>query len=645
MFQQETPDTDRFEQAILLSVRQILSSPGPDAFLAWARNRIPELLGLESAELDEIERRRLANLLGTAIWNATPQPGNGFRTSPMVPIADSAPCPCGSGEPHGECCGAFGEPPQLSEDLIWSLLLDELTEPLLRAALDSGAIPRPLLAGLADRWLEEDRPGRAVALLEPLFAGPLGELSGELEPALSVLCDAYDRLDHWRKKRAFLDRVCEEGGRALQAAAWQRRSTILIDEGDFRGAEAAFAAALRSDPDNPGTALLEITLLSSQHKNALARERARFWLHRLKRAGCAESAFLDFLAQVIDDPQEAMVESHSDALDPVLLELHDWVRDLADRPLPEYRTTPLKAAGPPAGAGQLDLFEDRGLADAGGGTPHPGNPSRLRAPPPVRRIDAAWRRLFPCIKPVSTRLTAAGGDSVWESAEWVELLLAHPEASDSLDVLDDLATALYEHPESALPWIAHAVLRPLLERAWSIVGAAVPAGSRRQLPWSAEANRPALRLLFRRYLCTVEEDDPAEAARTLEAMLRLNPRDNHGVRAELMNHYLRIGEDRRALSLARSFPDDRLADLAYGEVLALFRLGERERARQALRTAVVRLPRIPRYLTRKRIRQPASSPLGVIPGGDDQAWLYREAMRDVWEAEPGVLAWLKRMTA
>jgi hypothetical protein len=60
---------------------------------------------------------------------------------------------------------------------------------------------------------------------------------------------------------------------------------------------------------------------------------------------------------------------------------------------------------------------------------------------------------------------------------------------------------------------------------------------------------------------------------------------------------------------------------------------------------VVRLPRIPPYLTRKRIRQPALSPLGVTPGGDDQAWLYREAMRDVWEAEPGVLAWLKRMTA
>jgi hypothetical protein len=112
-----------------------------------------------------------------------------------------------------------------------------------------------------------------------------------------------------------------------------------------------------------------------------------------------------------------------------------------------------------------------------------------------------------------------------------------------------------------------------------------------------------------------------------------------------MNHYLRRGEDAAALALARRFPDDLLADLAYGEVLALYRLGEQDRARAALRTAVGRLPRIPRYLTRKRIKRPRLSPLGVTPGGEDQAWMYREAMRDVWEAEPGILRWMKRVTA
>ena len=140
----------------------------------------------------------------------------------------------------------------------------------------------------------------------------------------------------------------------------------------------------------------------------------------------------------------------------------------------------------------------------------------------------------------------------------------------------------------------------------------------------------------------------------LERLLALNPQDNHGVRAELMNRLLRRGEDQQALELARNFPGDVLADLAYGEVLALYRLGDQAQARRALRTAIGRLPRIPHYLTRKRIKQPQQGGplgrrlgaiLGLAPGGEDQAWLYREAMRDVWEAEPGILAWLKKYGA
>jgi tetratricopeptide (TPR) repeat protein len=159
-------------------------------------------------------------------------------------------------------------------------------------------------------------------------------------------------------------------------------------------------------------------------------------------------------------------------------------------------------------------------------------------------------------------------------------------------------------------------------------------------------------LLFRLYLWRTETGEDSAAAALLERLLELNPQDNHGVRAELMNHLLRRGEDQRALELAQSFPGDILADLAYGEVLALYRLGDQAQARRALRTAVVRLPRIPHYLTRKRVKQPPpagpwgqagmGAALGLAPGGEDQAWLYREAMRDVWEAEPGILAWLKK---
>jgi hypothetical protein len=185
----------------------------------------------------------------------------------------------------------------------------------------------------------------------------------------------------------------------------------------------------------------------------------------------------------------------------------------------------------------------------------------------------------------------------------------------------------------------------LLERAEAIVDASLVAAAPRGLPWSDERNRPALRMLLRRWLQHIEEGEQTAGALVLERLLRLNPTDHHGIRAELMNHYLRQDQDEDALALAQQFPGDAIADLAYGEVLALFRLGESERAAQALRSAVGRLPSVPGYLTRKRVKRPALATDGSAPDGDGQAWLYREAMRDVWAAEPGLLAWMKRHTA
>lgn len=642
MAQQDTTDIDLFEQVILEAVRQVLAAPGPEQFLRWARAQIPGILRLGELGLDEVEAGRLAALLGTAVWNATPQPAQDYRAVPLPTPATDDPCTCGSGAAYGRCCGAIQDLPVLSTDLIWELLLDELPERDQEEALAHNAVPDHLLARIADRWLtEQDKPGRAVALLEPLFAGPLGDLGVELEPAFDLLCDAYDRLDHWRKKQAFLARLCEEGSAPLKAAAWQRLSTMHIDAGDFPQAQAAFQSALRSDPDNPSTALLEITLLAAQHKDGVARERARFWLHRLRRLGLREQGFLDFLTRAMEDPQEALADSHADALDPALRDLHPWVKRVSARPLPHYRPIPIPAATARVPPQQLRLFDD-------GEGPAPrdaGLAVELRPPGPVRRIETLWRTLFPAIKPPSTRLAAEDAASVWFRGDWSAYLLGHPEAIDSLDVLDDLATALYAHPESVLPWVSNALLRPLLDRAWGILNLALPEGDLYQLPWPHEPNRPALRLLFRRYLSQTEGDEPRGAAQTLETLLRLNPRDNHGARAELMNHYLRSGEDEKALTLARRFPGDVLADLAYGEVLALYRLGEREGARIALSTATRRLPRVPHYLTRKRVKQPLLSPQGMTPGGEDQAWLYRQAMRDVWESEPGLLQWLKRVTA
>ncbi|NBC49694.1 MAG: hypothetical protein GVY22_17300 [Gammaproteobacteria bacterium] len=645
MMQTETTDPQRMEQVLRDAVRQIADDGDLGRFLDWSRTHIPAALDVES-DLMEGEAQRLGAMLGLAIWNATPRAEHDWRPPPLATPRDDDPCFCGSGLSYRDCCEPLGPLPELPIELIWDLLIDELPDEPVQDALRRRAVPETLLAKVAERWLERERPGRAAALLEPLFRGDLAALDSRYEPALDILCDALDALDHWKKKQAFLLRVTDEGSRELKAVAWQRFTMMFMDDGELDYADEAFEQALRHGPDNPSTALLEITLLAARHDDERARSRAQFWCHRLRRAGGAEAGVIAFLEEAMVDPQEALVWSHSAAMDPKLLTLCQWVRSCSTQPPVSYQVEPLDDPMQ-AGAGiQLSLFPDDNETPAGQGSVPSGAAAALLPTTELRQVEREWHRIFPASKPYSTQLSALDDGGVWETDDWLRFLAAQPVAANSLDILDDLATALYEHPESSLPWVAHTLLGPVYARAITILDRTLAAHDLSCLPWSAERNRPALRLLFRAYLHEAEAGRDQAAVALIERLLMLNPQDNHGARAELMNHYLRAHSDQQALELARRFPNDLLADLAYGEVLALYRLGQQEHAARALSRAVHRLPRIPRFLLRKRIKRPALDHTGFTPGAEDQAWLYREAMRDVWEAEPGLLNWMKkRLTA
>jgi hypothetical protein len=351
---------------------------------------------------------------------------------------------------------------------------------------------------------------------------------------------------------------------------------------------------------------------------------------------------LGFLARAAENPQDALMTSQSAIIDPRLIVLREWVKAAVERPLPTYGLKPGRHQPPRDLGGQLPLFDDRDAAGNQMPAPEPLDMARLCAPSAVQRVESRWRRMLDCAKPTSTHLVPLTPCDFWERENWLEFLASHPETADSLDILDDLATALYLHPESALPWINRTLLTPLLERVGQIVERILPERSTRTIPWDSEENRPALRLLFRLYLTRSEEGRESAAVETLNTLLRLNPTDNHGARAELMNYYLRQHENEKALDLADRFPDDLLAEVAYGKVLALYRVGARNQANHALHRAQARLPRIARYLTRKRISAPKRDGMTGAPQAEDEAWLYREEMLDVWEAEPGLLEWLRK---
>lgn len=669
------------------AVAVALQQERPEPFLGWMRAHVGDYLGMpaerygehgEDAAEEESVLSVLAWQVGRAIWNGLPLPSNQFKPRPLPAPGRNDPCPCGSGAKYKHCCGRLPAMPALDAMALWPLVLERLERGVLKTAVAGRQIPLEGLVLHAEGLRAEGRARKAVELLEPQFADSPPRTDELAEAALDLLCDLYDDLGHWKKKVGLLGRLVEAARRSpLRSGAWQRLATIRMDNGDAEGSWEAFRHALQDAPDAPGVALLEVHLLVSEHRYREASERATFWLRRLRKSRAEGlDGLLAHLEAVAADPAGAMSQAASMALGGTGARLQDWLSRVQGRALPAYELAngeePLddseairaslreRLRGMGVSGEQLDLALEQAVGDieealAQGAEDVAGNheegahsgeepASQCLVPPSgIDALDDDWHAVFPLDKPFSVNDTPFADVDPWEpdvEAEWSAWLESHPEAYDSLEILDDIATALSLHPQFGAAWLDDVLLGPVLARAAAIVEAAFAGGSQARLDWGWHLNRPALRSLVRlgwlhRRAGRVE----AELA-VAEWVVALNPHDNHGLRSELMRGYLQAGRDEAALALAAGFPDDMLVDILYGRPLALFRLGRLEEATQALHDAVRQSPKVARYLLAERCRRPRIDPHGIRLGGDDEAWLYREAMRDTWRATSGAPAWL-----
>jgi hypothetical protein len=264
---------------------------------------------------------------------------------------------------------------------------------------------------------------------------------------------------------------------------------------------------------------------------------------------------------------------------------------------------------------------------------------------PSSTLDATerqWHAVFPLDKPFSVQDQPFDDHDPWSEqseSQWCDFLRAHPESFDSLDILDDLGTALARHPQAQAPGLDDFLLAPVLTRHETIVALACPDTTQVAVPWVISGNRPALRGLVRGFQWRIARGERPAALVTAERLMRLNRDDDHGVRFMLINEYLRDGRDEQALALARQYPRDLAPETRFGAVLALVRLRRMQEAQHALRTACCDLPTTAQYLLPARVRRPRLLQGTIAAGGDDQAWLYRDEMRSVWQQTPGALEW------
>ncbi len=573
---------------------------------------------------DEQQRdliRGFGLLLGRQIWNAIPFPGNDFQTKPMPSPGRRDPCICGSGRQYQHCCRQVASLPQLETRDIWPALLECLSPNQLERAYEQQQVPIEVLTLLAVEHLEQGRARKAIKILEPLFDPKPAGNGEEYDFALNTLCNCYDHQGFHRKKTRLLNMITQQAPRSpLRSGAWQRMAAIRMDEGNPEGAWQAFQTAQRDDPGATSLGLLEIQLLLAQGRAREAQERARIWLRQLRRADVPDDAFSEFFEAVASDPHAAMLDIGLEMGEGAGEQLRELIPGMCRRALPIYF---LKC-----------LPEDGDLTAC-----------IVQTPTGLEAIEQAWHDVYPVSKPFSIQEADFVQDWPWDEgaeAMWSEWLATHPEAADSLDVLDDLVMALQIHMQSAVPGWDELMLRPLLERACDIVAAALE-NQQGSLPWTIEENRPALRLLLHRMDLELRAENDEQAQYFARLLLTLNPTDNHVLRIMVMNEMVRAGDLDAAMELARAYPDDFYPDIPFSLALALYARKQSDAADTALIEAMEEFPLVADMLLKKSAKKATLRKGKLIESGAEQAWMYRQEMRDAWQAVPGAMAWLKHM--
>lgn len=656
--QSDDPQLDFFaehlEELATAAVRQILKDPDSESFLAWMQDVARRDFDFfDDLPQDEAFQNALTINLGRALWNATPLPDKGFRPDPLPEPGRNQPCPCGSGKKFKRCCRDLPSFPFLEEQgFMGCLVARELPTEELERFARARTIPGEAFGYLARTLLEEGQPQRVLGILEPLFEKPQ-RLDGTYEMALDSLFDAYDDLGLRQEKLETMNRLAEELRPPLRGAMWSRTATMAADKGHWKEAWQCFGQAQQDDPDNPSIALLEVTLLLFEGRFDQASERARFWHARLRRLGYDvenDGAFAP-LEETIKNPREAALSLTNPEIAHELL----WFREILEKGLSRpVRTTRFETWEVPDD-GPGGLSDEAGEADDDDQTDDDETFLYGLCLEPPRREDSLmedWAANWPESFSGPMAPEPAGGGA-WYPPEaaraWLEVLNGDPEAFDRLSILDDLCQAVRElgGPESLLDEL---LMDPILERGAAILERTLEEARKEKpaerLLWGIVENRPGLRLL-EGWGYTLDRREELEATREVwERLLRLNPMDNQGVRDELVNLYLRTGDDEAALELAETYAQDAFsAQLAYGPVLALFRLGRRQEAAAALARAVENLPHVADYLAGRQEGMPELRGPGYVVGGEDQAWFYLVEMEDVWQEVSGLLEWLERETA
>lgn len=615
------PDTSDDDLGYLFSVQlaifEYFAAHGEDRelFFAWVHS---ELLDPEAGRATELTYDQFAYWFARRFWDVSPLESNDFRPRPLPPPRRGRPCPCGSGQSFESCCESFVPDLGFTEHLMWPALAQSRSKEFWIEASRSHRMPALGINNVGRYFQDEAWWEALIDLVEPCLS-PTRRTDYELLESVHLLCNAYDAVDDTpQREEELLERLARDPDARIRGSVKERLASCLHDRGRRDDAWKLIASVERDTPGEATTAFIELTMLTSEHRFEDAAALAAKRLETVARNPNVDEDALDLIRRFRDDPKRGRDDYYRVTLPDPVNELLDVIDDQRRRPRPTLRWRRLQ-----------NTEDDEALRGA----------HESIVDTKARSLRRRWRRLSGMTSPFSTDLLSGSELDAWlEVDEWLPWLDGNPRAFDDLVVLDDILRLLvWMRPDddSDDRWTMW-----LLGRSASALARSWPKRKPGRTPWVLENNRPALRLLWQ-YIERLRayEDDLTERFERL--YLRLNPNDNHGVRTSLVNRLLTDGRDADALAITDGYPEDLHAEIAYGRVLALFRLGRPDEAADALREAVRYLPHVLTYLLRDLVDKPPIDESGVAVGGEDQAWVYREDMRELWVKTDGMRPWLE----
>ena len=217
-------------------------------------------------------------------------------------------------------------------------------------------------------------------------------------------------------------------------------------------------------------------------------------------------------------------------------------------------------------------------------------------------------------------------------------------------VLARRALDLWPDCADAYVVLAEAAVDP--EEALDLYTLAVSAGERGLGPevfreaagrfWRVSRTRPYMRSRFGlgRQLWALGRRE--EAVAHYHELLRLNPKDNQGVRHVLLPALIRAGDDRGAEELLDRYEEKHFASWRYNRALLTFRRsGDGSVARRRLTASFDVNPYVPDLLLDPGL-MPCEMPDHFSPGNEEEAIVYASESAAAWAATPGALDWLAR---